>query len=492
VNPQTKKTECSPDHAIASGLTWVLLQKGSLQGISLITTIILARLLAPSDFGLVALTAIFMQFFQFFIDQGMGAAIVQRKDLSPEHLDSVFWMNMGMSFLLLFAGFFLANPISGMFKEPDFVAVFRILLLNLPISAVNLVQRSLLQRNMEFRSLTIPTMISVLLGAVAGISMAVLGMGVWSLVAQGLVTNATTIPLFWFASKWRPRMRFSMSHSREIFSFSLYVMGTSMLYLVNKKIDQLLIGFFMGTTALGIYSVALRLAENFDNTINQVVGTVFFPILSGKQENRLAFSDILQKAFRIVGTIAFPVFMGLSLVAAAILPLLYGQKWIEGVPVMQVISFYFLYQSMLRINNIAITAAGHPKIILLLHIFSTFVQVIVMYFATQKGLVWVSFAFVVRAYTIFPLYLLAMQRTVHFNVKAFFASIYPPLGGVCLMAVSVLGIQWILPEFFADRWASLIITIGISAVTYLLGIVCVAPRWTWSMAKNMVLTAQAR
>jgi O-antigen/teichoic acid export membrane protein len=492
LDPRTKKTERTSGHAIASGLSWVLIQKGSLQGISLITTIILARLLAPSDFGLVALTAIFMQLSQFFIDQGMGAAIVQRKDLRPEHIDSIFWINIGMSLLLLLAGFFLAVPISRIFNEPAFVSVFRVLLLSLPISAVNMVQRSMIQRNMDFRSLTMPTVISVALGAIAGITMALLGMGVWSLVAQNLVTNTATVPLFWKYSKWRPRMCFSVAHSREIFPFSVYVMCTSLLYLVNKKVDQLLIGFFLGTSALGIYAIALRLAATLDGTITQIVGTVFFPILSRKQGNSEAFNDHLHKAFRLVGVIAFPVYIGVSVVAADLLPLLYGQKWIEGVPVMQVMSFFFLYQALLRVNNIAITAAGQPKIILRLHIFSSIAQVIVIYFATKNGLVWVSFAIILRAYTLFPLYLIAMQRTVSFSPKSFLASIYPPLGGVCLMALSVVGLQWILPSLFIDRWISLIITVGIGVVTYMLGVLCVAPQWTWSMARNAVSFAHAR
>lgn len=477
---------------ITRGLSWVLLQKGSLQGISLITTIILARLLTPSDFGLVALTAIFIQFSHFFIDQGMGAAVVQRKDLSPEHINAVFWINIGMSMILLLAGYFLAVPISWMFNEPAFVTIFRVLLLNLPLSAVNLVQRSLIQRNMDFRSLTTPTMISVALGAIIGIAMALSGMGVWSLVAQSLVINAATIPLYWYFSKWRPKMSFSIVHAREIFSFSAYVMCTSLLYLVNKKVDQLLIGFFLGTTALGIYSIALRLAENIDNTVNQVVGTVFFPVMSNKQENLEAFHDVLHKAFRVVGVITFPVYVGLSLVAADLLPLLYGAKWIEGVPVMQVISFFFLYQAMLRVNNIAITAAGQPKIILWLHIFSTLIQVLVIYFAAQIGLLWVALAFVLRAYILFPLYLIAMQRTVSFRLKSFFASIYPPLGGVCLMAVATISFQWLLPSLFTGRLTTLIATVLIGAVSYLLGMLIFAPGWCCSMVRNAALFVRTR
>lgn len=460
------------------GFSWILLQKGSIQGVTFISTVILARLLDASAFGLVALTGTFMAFAQMFIDQGLGVAIVQRKELQNEHLDAVFWMNMTAAFLLFIIGYVLAVPISRLFNEPDFVPVFRVLLLTLPVSAINLVQRSLLQKKMAFRALAMPNMIGITVGAIVGVLMALAGKGVWSLVAQSLSVQVVAIPLLWAASDWRPQLRFSVFHFRQVFSFSLYVLFSQLIGVLNHHIDKLLIGYFIGSSTLGIYTVATRLLTNIYGTLNQAVGTVFYPMLSERQYNRHIFHDCLDKALRLTSLVVFPVFTGLALVSVWVLPMIYGDKWTDGIPVMQVMAFMYLAYVLYRIVTTGITAAGNPKIILQLHGFSLVFHIVLVYLGAQAGIVYVAVAYVARVYVMLPLYLVALRKTTGFSLKSFAKAIYPATIAATCMAVIVLTIRAMLPAGFTSPVGSLISTICIGILSYFLGVWLAAPRWT--------------
>lgn len=455
------------------------MQKGSIQGITLASTVILARLLDASAFGLVALTGSFIAFAQMFIDQGFGVAIVQRKSIEPEHLDSVFWMNLVVSLLLYTLGFLAAPQLSRVFNEPAFIRIFRVLLLVLPVSAVNLVQRSLLQKNMAFRALAMPHMIGISVGAFVGVFMALAGAGVWSLVFQSLTVHVTASPLLWYSSNWRPRFRFSLTHFRQIFSFSVFVLFSQLIYILNSQIDRLFIGYFLGSTALGIYAIAARLAQNLYQPLTQVISMVFYPLLSRRQSDRILFHDCLYKSLRLTSLVAFPLFTGLSLVSHQVLPLVYGIKWSEGIPVMQTLPFLFLAYVLFRILNTSITASGNPRIILKLHIITSICLIVLVYFGAQIGIFYVALAYLLVMYCMFPFYLLAMRKHTGYRLRAFTHAIFPATFSSLLMSGILLYIRRAMPGLFsAIGFFPLVNSILIGMLSYITGVWIFAPRWT--------------
>ena len=285
---------------------------------------ILARLLLPSDFGLIGMVAVFSGVVGMFADLGLGSAIIQRKDVSEEHLSSVFFLNIfaGLMLSLLMLG--LAPGIAYFYKENKLVSIGMVLGTRFFISSFAIVQRSLFAKKIDFKKIATAEVTSESLGGGLAIFLALSGMGAWSIVIQSVTSSTVNVILLWSLSKWRPRLIFRWDRLKELLGFSLNLLGSRFINYFARNSDNLLIGKFIGATALGYYNKAYTLMLLPLDNISWVFSGVLFPALSSIQNDIPKIRDKYLQSTRYISAVTFPIMLGVMIVAPELIKILYG------------------------------------------------------------------------------------------------------------------------------------------------------------------------
>lgn len=456
------------------GLFWSAIEKWGGKFFALLVFLTLARLLEPEAFGLVALASVFVAFVQVFVDQGFADAIVQRPDLEESHLDTAFWVNIAMGLLMTLLCAAAAGLIAAGLREPALEPVVRVFSLAFIINAISGVQIALFRRKLAFKVLAVRTLIANVIGGVAGITMAFLGYGVWSLVGQQLLMSGTGAIILWTASTWRPTFRFSRRHFVDLFSFGINVIGTNLLNFLNRRSDDLLIGYFLGTTALGYYTVAYRILLTLTDLITGISAQVTFPIFSKMRQDKERMLRAFYLTTQYASYISFPIFMGLAVTAPILIPVVFGPQWAPSIPVMQILAFIGLLHSVTFFNGSVLLAMGKPSWRLMLGILNTATNVAAFLVAVRWGIVAVAAAYVIRGYVTAPLTPWVIRKLIGLSytryVRQFMVPFTGTLGMVAVLLAFHLAIGNTVPPV-----ALLIMEISLGAVIYIIAIQWMAP-----------------
>ena len=344
-----------------SGMIWTALQRYSTMIIQFVSGIILARLLTPHDYGCIGMLMIFMVLAEAFIDGGFGSALIQKKRPTQEDYSTVFFWNLGMA-VLLYAVLYLSAPfIASFYRIPLLCDVLRVQGVILFIYAFNIVQRNQLQKNLNFKVLSIVTITTSIVSLSVTILMAYHGFGVWSLVAQNIITAAIPAIIFWFIMKWRPVFVFSKKSFKELFSFGFYMFLTNMLNQLGQQIQGLLIGRFYNPSTMGLYSKAYSTEKLVSSSISQIMTQVTYPLYAEAQDNKNVLSNMLKRITTTLGYITFPMLFMLILCAKPIFVLLYSDRWLQSVPYFQVLCIAGFAYCLQSINLQVIAAIGKSK-----------------------------------------------------------------------------------------------------------------------------------
>lgn len=462
----------------AKSIAWSAIDQVGNQAIYFVLFLVLARLLQPEAFGLVSLAGVFISFMMVFADQGLSDAIVQRQELEPEHLDTVFWLNLGISILLTALTFIVAGPVSSFFKQPQLMPIVACLSLNFLCAGLSSVQQSLLRRQLAFKTLAMRSLLGTTSGGIVGIVMAYLGWGVWSLVAQQLVGRVVTVLALWWLSDWRPGFRVSAKHFKDLFSFGISTLGGSILVFFSVRSDDFLIGYFLGPEALGYYTVAYRLLTAMTQILSTTIRKVVLPMFSRLQEETEIMQRALFKATQLVSLITFPAFLGVATLAPELIQNLFGPQWLPSAPVMQLLALSGIPQSIFNISGIVIVAMGKPTWILAIMFLSTMVNVIGFLIAVQWGIVAVAASFAIRAYLLSPVQIGVIYKLLHFKLATYFYQFVAPLAASLLMAIAIFGAKSFLGNLLNSP-ALLASCITIGSAVYTAAILLIAPQLFW-------------
>ena len=342
-------------------MVWTALQKYSTMFISFISSIILARLLTPYDYGCIGMLSIFMVLAEAFIDGGFGAALIQKKRPSQEDYSTIFYWNLCMA-VLMYAILFVAAPaIARFYKIPLLSNVLRVQGLVLFIYAFNIVQRNQLRKKLNFKVLSIVTVSTSFIALCITIAMAYKGFGVWSLVAQNLITAAIPAIVFWFYIKWRPIWTFSWKSFKELFGFGFYMFLTSILNTLGQQIQGLLIGKVYNPTTMGYYSKAHGFETLASNSVSSIMTQVTYPLFAEVQDDKLRMINMIKRITMTLSYFTFPIMFILILLANPIFVLLFSEKWLPSVPYFQVLCLAGLANCLMSVNLQTISAIGKSK-----------------------------------------------------------------------------------------------------------------------------------
>lgn len=349
-------------HKAAAGMVWTGVQNYSMMFINFVSDIILARLLTPYDFGCIGMLAIFMVLAEAFIDGGFGTALIQKKRPTQEDYSTVFFWNMGMSMLFYVVLYVSAPAVSRFYNIPLLCSVLRVQALIFFLYAFNIIQRNQLKKKLNFKALSIVSVVSHIVALSVTILMAYKGFGVWALVAKNLVAAALTSIIFWFYLKWRPLWCFSWKSFKELFSFGFYMFLTHLVTNLSVQVQGLLIGKVYNPSTMGYYSKANSTESLASRSVSKVVTQVAYPLYAEAQDDKKALQNMVKRLTMTLSYITFPLLFVLILIAKPVFILLYTEKWLQSVPYFQILCLAGLAHCLQSVNMQTISAIGKSKV----------------------------------------------------------------------------------------------------------------------------------
>ena len=367
------------------GVLWSGMSQWGKQLLNLLTTVVLARLLPPEDFGLLAMSAVFTGLFASVGDLGLGSALVQKEHPLPEEFNAAFWVSAGFgaaSFVFMLA---IAPLVASFFGVPALQKVLGVLGMGLVGSSLPVVQQSQLIRQLDFRRIAFAEVISSLCGAVLGIGAALRGMGVYSLVIQSLGTIFCSTIIYWLIVPWRPTFHFRGFDGGGLIRFGSNLTGFNAVNYVARNVDYLLIGKFLGADQLGYYSLAYRLMLFPLQNISAVLGRVVFPAFSAVQHDDRKLRDAFLRLSRYVAFITFPLMCGAFVVAPEFVRVVFGPSWGMAAPLIRILAIVGMLQSLGTNTGAIYLAKGRTDMMLRWGVFATGVIAACIAWGVQWG-----------------------------------------------------------------------------------------------------------
>lgn len=350
------------------GVGWSAIDNVAQYAVSFVVSIVLARLLSPEDYGLLGIIAIFTAICKTLINGGFTNALIRKKDVTEEDYSTVFIVNLGMS-VLLYGVIYLCSPfIAQFFGRVELVALTRVSSLSMIIGALAIVQQTRLTKRIDFKTQTKITLIASITSGVIGIVMALLGFGVWSLVAQQLSSQAIRTLLLWIYNHWTPHLRFSKNSFKDLFGFGWKLMVSGLLDTVWKELYQVVVGKFYSPATLGQYTRAKHFSHMFSSNLTNVIQRVTFPVLSEIQDN---IPRMVIAYRRIIKTTMFFTAVSLFFLGAISEPLLFcliGPQWHEAATYLPLICIAGTLYPLHAINLNMLQVQGRSDLFLVLEI----------------------------------------------------------------------------------------------------------------------------
>jgi O-antigen/teichoic acid export membrane protein len=451
---------------IRSGLAWKAGSQVTLQISRMAVALVLARLLAPHDWGVAAMVLVFSGFVIVFTDSALGTALIQRRDLRPGDRSTVFWMNAGIGLLLALTGIALAGPLAAFYGEPTIRPLFAALSVGFFVSALGTTQMALLVRDMRFRRLELRQIAATVVGAVAGISIALADFGAWAIVGQQLAEAATSTALLWFLTPWRPSATFSVASLRRLGGFAGNVFGQNLLYQAGRNLGNVLIGRFLGPASLGAYALATNVILVPFSRIAGPLQQVFFPAFSRMADDRERMADVWIRASRLVGLISIPTLVGLVVVAPEFVGVVLGPRWSQATPVIQILAAVGLVQSLQTLNGEVLLALDRAGTFLCFTMLWFLGSVGAVVLGLQWGIVGVASCYAVATVLIEPVGTYLTTRALGIPLWRFVGSFGGVVQATAVMAAGLLAARTVLIAAGAPPGARLVLLVALGGLIY--------------------------
>lgn len=423
---------------VKNGLKWTFVDQILSQVIFLVFSIFLARILTPSIFGIVSMVTIFSNFAALFIDLGFSAALIQKKEVTAAHYSSVFWLNVGIGFLMYLIFYVSAPLISLFYNQPELTLLIRVICLSFIVSSFASVQANILIKELHFKKKVIINWIAMLIGYALAFIMAYNGYGVWSLVMMTLLTAILNSILYWFVSKWVPLFIFEWKKVKELSHYGLNFLGEASVNYWSRNFDNFIIAKVLGSTDLGIYTRAYSLMLLPLRNVSTIITKVMFPAFSKKQDDIQVLKKYYLSIIQFIALITFPLMIGLSLVSKEFVLLFFGDKWSAMIPVLSILSGLGAIQSIVSLNGLIYNSLGKVNIAFKVSILTNIVLVIAFIIGVNYGLIGVAYSYLIAsALLLIPMYQIAIKQ-INTSLLEVFKTIKGIVLATLLMAMFLL------------------------------------------------------
>ncbi|MDR7097743.1 O-antigen/teichoic acid export membrane protein [Lysobacter niabensis] len=424
----------------------------------------LARLLAPSDFGLIAMLSLFIGLASVLMDGGFSAALIQRREIDEADKSTVFWFNLCTGGLLTLALFAAAPIIARIFDRPALVPLTRAMAFLCLLSSTGAIHSTLLIRDLNFRTQAKAGAIAALVSAGVAIILASRGYGVWALVAQALLMAAALSALLWALNPWRPSLTFNLASLRKLLGFGGYHLGSSLLEMAYSRLYTLFVGRSFGASELGYYANADNTRMIPGNFLAGVISRVALPMFSAAAQEPLTLRRGMQLSIRGMMLINAPVMLGLAVLAEPVITVLFGRQWLPAVPIFRVLCLAGVLYPLNAINLHALMAQGHAGLMFRLEVTKKMLGIaflVVGAWYGVMGVAWSQVAFSIVALCINAHY---SAKLLDFGAFSQFREFAPSTIAAALVAVGVQTVCWV---WMATPFMKLVVLGGAGALVYL-------------------------
>lgn len=446
---------------IASGMFWRFGEKITAQAVSFIVSVILARILMPEDYGVVALVNVFIAIAEIFVTSGLGTALIQKKEATELDFSTLFWCNLILSVVIYLIVFCTAPLIANFYGQTLLTPVLRILAVRIPINAVNSIQNAYVSRNMDFQKFFFATIIGTVVSAVVGIAMAYGGYGVFALVAQVLTNSLIDTICLFILIKWRPRLLFSIKSARPLMQYGWKILATDLIGTIFNQLNAFVIGKKYTSSDLAYYTQGKKIPDMISNNLGATLSAVLFPAMSlsnGTED----IKRIRRKSLKLLEYILFPLMLGLIAVADKLTIVLLTEKWISAVPYIRITSIAAVI-GVLGTTLIQETKAiGRSDLTLKIELIKKPVMLAVLLVAMHFGVRAIAFTLIINEIIAFAFNVYPVRKYIGFDFAIHLGDAVEPF----LMALVMSGVVYFVGVIISQSIVSLILQILTGIIIY--------------------------
>jgi len=446
------------------GIGWNYATFGFGKILSLVTTAILARLLTPDNFGIVAYVTVAITYLTLLKDMGLGAALVQRREDVEKTANTVFTLNLGVGVLLTLVTMLIAPLAAAYFREPLVTPMLRWLGLSILLNSLGSVHMSRLQRELQFHWKMIPQIGNIVVKAVVSITLALLHYGAWALIFGQLAGALVSLILVWKIVPWRPRLMVDRTLTRSLFRYGIFIMGEDALSVGQDNFDYLVIGRLFSQVSMGIYTLAYQLPEMLILSLFWIIAEVLFPAFSSIQDQRDKLVQSVLSTIRYLELLITPLALGLVVAADPIIRVVFGEQWLDAIPIMQVLAVYALVQSIGFNFGDVYKAIGRPEISIKITVPTMIFRLFALWIGAHFGLIYVAVAHLISVIVEVIVRVTVAIRVLNISLGDIVSQFTAFLAGGIMVLVSC-GVLWLTRDMIP--LARLVIIIACGGVSYL-------------------------
>jgi PST family polysaccharide transporter len=452
--------------AALRGTVWTYIAFFSSKLVVFITTIILARYLSKSEFGVVAYAVTIIGFLDVIKDLGIAASLIYYDD--EEAIPTAFWLSIITNTTVFILAWIGAPLVGEFFKDPRAIWVTRILAMNFPLSALGSIHETILVKNLAFNRKFIPDFSRAMSKGAVSIGLAIAGFGPWSLILGQLAGTMVSDVILWSMVPWRPVLTFSSRIARLLLRFGIPLVGMNIISVFVLNVDYLLVGRYLGAESLGVYTLAFRVPELTILQLCNIVAQVMFPVYAKIKDDAKALSEGFLQTAQYVALLTVPAGIGLVLLAEPFVLTFLGEKWIEVIPVMRAISIYSVVISLGYNAGDVYKAQGRPEILTKIAVLHAIMLVpaLIWVITIFDSIVMVGWTQVVVAFMITSVYLIVALKILNLSPVGLFNVLKTPFVPTLGMSLSVISVLLIFPNIYPAL--QLVLGILVGALTYTL------------------------
>ncbi len=467
------------------GTFWIYLSFVAGKSLTFVTTIILARLLVPEQFGVMGYCIIAIQYLDILSSFGMETALISRRNRFDEAANATFFVSIAINLLLFAATWAVSPAIAAFFREEAVIELIGVLALTLPINALGIVPRAIIQRNLKFKlNLWSNLSRNFVKGAVA-ILLAWQGFGVWSLVYGQIAGELTDVAILWSLVRWRPTFKVELSVTTEILQYGIHIVGAGIIGALLTNVDYIFVGRILGASALGYYTLAYRVPELLIRNFNTVIDKVSMPVISKFQTDIPALRSVYLRYINYLALFVFPAGLGLALIADIFIKTFYTSDWLPSIIPMQVIAVALSISAIGYVPGVLYKANNRPDILTKLAFFKLPFAVVVLWLGTQAGIIGVAIAQLALATFNLTLDSLMVTHIVKLHLGDIAKALQPALIGTLTMGGVLIIVKLLVkPE---GIWGLVLMAI-LGALIYFV-VLLIAEREMTTRISKLILTA---
>ena len=454
---------------VLTGMFWRFGERICAQLVTFVVSIVLARILDPSHYGIISMITIFITIANVFVTDSFGKALVQKKDANSADFSSVFYFNILFSWIVYAVVYVIAPYIASFYNEPLLTPTMRVLALQLPLAGVNSVQQAYVSKNMLFKRFFWSTLIGTVVSGFVGIGMAVAGLGVWALVGQSLTNSVMDTVVLWFTVRWRPTREWSWKKLTEMLSFGWKMLLTSLVNSLYDNLRSFIIGKSYTSADLAFYTKGIHYPSLVITTVNTSIGSVLFPAMSKLQDDKDRLKRSVRKSISVSTFVIFPLMALLAAVAPNLISWMLTDKWLPCVPFLQIACIYLAFYPINTANLQAIIALGRSDVYLKLNIIKKIIGVVCVLISLPFGVTILAGSEIIVGIAAVTTNISANKKLLNYSAKDLFDDVYKSALLSILMVVGISVLEHYLLLIISSSFMRMMIEILFGSGFYLIG-----------------------